>query len=169
LPSTLSFSVPPWGSWQGWPQKGSLSNCFSAPLSLSLPFVVSSSPSDATLPLTSPERRREQELKMLFQLKVATMQEASSKFFNLQAPTPQPSPRSPIQLFNTFTALVEEKAPDSADNESASWPLIILVIMTSTICGISSRCFQLESRLYFFFTFEFEYRKHRTIKGHANR
>jgi hypothetical protein len=58
--------------------------------------------------------------------------------------------------------------------ESASWPLIVLVIMTSTICGIwcfvkmcaglkwmkliwlikgrppiSSRCFQLESRLYF--------------------
>jgi hypothetical protein len=31
-----------------------------------------------------------------------------------------------------------------------------------------SRCFHPESRLNFIFDFEFEYRKHRTIKGDAN-
>jgi hypothetical protein len=31
-----------------------------------------------------------------------------------------------------------------------------------------SRCFQLESSLNFILDFEFEYKKHRTIKGDAN-
>jgi hypothetical protein len=43
-----------------------------------------------------------------------------------------------------------------------------LMVLTKGRPPTPSRCFHLESRLNLFFDFEFEYRKHRTIKGDAN-
>jgi hypothetical protein len=43
-----------------------------------------------------------------------------------------------------------------------------LMVLTKERPPTPSRCFHLESRLNLFFDFEFEYRKHRTIKGDAN-
>lgn len=48
----------------------------------------------------------------MFQLKVATLEEASSKIFNLQARKQQVVTRSPLQLINNFTQLLEEPGDD---------------------------------------------------------
>jgi hypothetical protein len=58
----------------------------------------------------------------MFQLKVATMQEASSKILNMQPPTLQASPRSPLQLFNSFARLMDEQGGDACFNNPDASP-----------------------------------------------
>jgi hypothetical protein len=43
-----------------------------------------------------------------------------------------------------------------------------IMVLTKGRPQTPSRCFQLEPSLNFIFDFEFEYRKHRTIKGDVN-
>jgi hypothetical protein len=54
----------------------------------------------------------------MFQLKVATMQEASSKILNVQPHTVQASPRSPLQLVNSFANLMDDQGAHACTSDA---------------------------------------------------
>jgi hypothetical protein len=68
--------------------------------------------------------RRQQDLLLLFQLKVATMEEASSRIFNLQTRKQQAAPHSPLQLFNNFALLLEEQGDDHISSPDPPAPKV---------------------------------------------
>ncbi|CAN6181588.1 unnamed protein product [Urochloa humidicola] len=61
------------------------------------------------------EERRKNDLTLMFKLNVATMEQAASRIFNLQAnkPSAAATPRSPRQLFQNVYRMVEEQGNES--------------------------------------------------------
>ncbi|CAO2046355.1 unnamed protein product [Urochloa humidicola] len=61
------------------------------------------------------EERRKKDLTLMFKLKVATMEQAASRVFNLQGNRPRPTaaPRSPLQLFQNVSRMAEEDGNES--------------------------------------------------------
>ncbi|CAN6291878.1 unnamed protein product [Urochloa humidicola] len=61
------------------------------------------------------EERRKKDLTLMFKLKVATMEQAASRVFNLQGNRPRPTaaPRSPLQLFQYISRMAEEDGNES--------------------------------------------------------